>query len=294
MIIVVLSGGTGSQLYQYAAALNIANSKKDFIVIDAAWYHMSKEVKDDRHLNFNKLVSAKYKIIIKSLYISRILRSTLFFISFFSFGFFQYQKIYIKNPFKFEKFPEASNYFINGYMNNMKYYENSYKDILKKIIISKKKTTKVKIAIHVRKGKDIFNTIVDFCNKNYYLSAVEKIIKIKKINIKNLEIFIFSDNSDWCKKNLIFKKIKTKFIFGNDSTAIIDLKKMMQCDHIVIPNSSYSWWAGAYIDYCRKGIVICPNLWWDRISVKKLNIYPASWFILNTKVKENKNPQYPV
>jgi hypothetical protein len=52
-------------------------------------------------------------------------------------------------------------------MNNMKYYENSYKDILKKIIISKKKTTKVKIAIHVRKGKDIFNTIVDFCNKNY-------------------------------------------------------------------------------------------------------------------------------
>jgi len=295
MVIVALSGGLGSQLWQYSTGLSLANKKRSLLIVDASWYNIKdKEVQDGRFLNFFQLVDLKQKIIIKNIFISRVLRSFLMLLNLFSFSLIKFRKINIKNPLKFEEYPNASHYFINGYPNNFKYYEDSYKEVLKKINIHKDDTKKIKIGIHARKGIDWINYKIDFCNQDYYFRAVEKIIELKNLDLKNLEIQVFSENLDWCKENLIFKDIETKFIIGNDKTAIDDMKKMMQCDHFIIPNSTFGWWAGAYVDYINDGIVICPDLWWDKVSVKKINIYPSNWVILNTNVPENKNPEFQV
>ena len=295
MVIVALSGGLGSQLWQYSTGLSLANKKRSLLIVDASWYNIKdKEVQDGRFLNFFQLVDLKQKIIIKNIFISRVLRSFLMLLNLFSFSLIKFRKINIKNPLKFEEYPNASHYFINGYPNNFKYYEDSYKEVLKKINIHKDDTRKIKIGIHARKGIDWINYEFDFCNQDYYFRAVEKIIELKNLDLKNLEIQVFSENLDWCKENLIFKDIETKFIIGNDKTAIDDMKKMMQCDHFIIPNSTFGWWAGAYVDYINDGIVICPDLWWDKVSVKKINIYPSNWVILNTNVPENKNPEFQV
>ena len=39
-------------------------------------------------------------------------------------------------------------------------------------------------------------------------------------------------------------------------------------------------------------MIVCPDLWWDRIDVKKINIYPKEWNILETKIEPNENPEY--
>ena len=269
--------------------------KKSLLIVDAAWYYIkNKELKKIPYLNLFDLIDVKKKIIIKNINVSRVLRAFLIFLNLISFGFIKYKKINIKNPLQFKEFPNATNYFINGYPNNFKYYKDSYKEILKKIDIPNINSEKIKIGIHARKGIDWINTKLDFCNQDYYFRAVEKIIKLRNLDIKNLEIQVFSENSDWCKKNLKFKDIETKYIIGNDKTAIKDMKSMMQCDHFILPNSTFGWWAGAYVDYHHNGVVICPNLWWDKISVNRISIYPPNWIIFDTKVTENKNPEFQV
>jgi hypothetical protein len=294
MVIVVLSGGLGSQLWQYSTGLSLANKKKSFLIIDASWYYIkNKEVNDGRFLNLFELIDIKKKIIIKNINISRILRILLILLNIISFGIIKYKKINISNPLKFIKFPKGSNFFINGYPNNFNYYKDSYTETLENIKINKTDSKKIKIGLHARKGID-WHSGLDVCNQDYYIRAVDKIIELNNLDVKNLEIQIFSENEQWCKENLSFKNIDTKFIIGDDKSAIDDMKMMMQCDHFVLPNSTFGWWAGAYVDYINKGTVICPDLWWDKVSVKKFDIYPSSWVILETKVPENKNPQFEI
>ena len=59
-------------------------------------------------------------------------------------------------------------------------------------------------------------------------------------------------------------------------------------------NSGYSWWAAAYIDQIKKGYVICPELWWNKIPVDKTNIYLDKWIIVKTNITSNKNPEFSV
>lgn len=294
MVITVLSGGLGSQLWQYSAGVSLANKKKCLLIIDASWYYNKKlnTVNDDRYLNFFELLNLQKIIVIKSIHISRALRALLILTNIISFGLIKFRKINIKNVFKYEKFPEATNYFINGFPNNLQYYEDSYEETLKKIKIKKIKTDKTVIGIHARKGIDVIDGVLDFCDKDYYLRAVEKIINLNRINKKKIKIKVFSENLDWCKNNLVFEDIETNYIIGDDKSAIEDIKKMMECDHFIFPNSAFGWWAGAYVDSINKGTVICPDLWWDKVPVNKINIYPSNWIVLKTNVEENKNPQY--
>ena len=104
---------------------------------------------------------------------------------------------------------------------------------------------------------------------------------------------IFCEELEWPKKNIKNNKLDLKFVIGNDQSAIKDLKLMMNCDHLVISNSGYSWWAAAYISNKKENsIIVCPDLWWDRINVLNINIYPKNWIIVKTGIDENKKPEY--
>jgi len=48
-------------------------------------------------------------------------------------------------------------------------------------------------------------------------------------------------------------------------------------------NSGFSWWAAAYIDKIKGGYVVCPNLWWNKISVDNTNIYLDEWIVIDKK-----------
>ena len=103
---------------------------------------------------------------------------------------------------------------------------------------------------------------------------------------------------EWPKNNLNFdKRIKEiEYIIGDDNSAIIDLNKMMECDNIVMSNSGYSWWAAAYIDKIKRGCVVCPDLWWNKISVKSTNIYLNEWIVRKQKFHQTKiqNSQHKI
>ena len=88
---------------------------------------------------------------------------------------------------------------------------------------------------------------------------------------KNVNVFkrIFSDDIDWCKKNL---NLKDK-VFVEGENQVIDMFLMSNCGSHIIANSSFSWWAA----YLSKRKTICPKKWFVN---EKMNEIVAQDLIL--------------
>ena len=122
------------------------------------------------------------------------------------------------------------------------------------------------VAIHARVVHFEYG-MKDILARDYYSKAVSF---IKSRVRKPLSFFVFSDNVDWCKENC--DKLG---IDGNDVTfidhnkgenAFRDMQLMSLCKHIVIPNSTFSWWAGFLINNPDKVFVTPYGSWPGTIS----------------------------
>lgn len=114
------------------------------------------------------------------------------------------------------------------------------------------------VALHAR--------ILDFdygmkatLERDYFRKAVSYIKKRTKVLLK---FFIFSDDIEWCKKNLFLLGLededKVIFVEGNTGKhSFRDMQLMSLCKHNIIPNSTFSWW-GAYLNQNPNKIVVTP------------------------------------
>ena len=147
MIIVVINGGIGSQLFQYCAAYNLSKKINSKIYLDICFYNGLKHNPGHPKLeanifNFFEVIKVNKIRIIKNIWISRFLRIYFSIVSFLTFGFIKYQRIDIDEPFEFKEFPIAKHYFINGNPNNLSYIEDHLEKFLTKFILNKKKNLK--------------------------------------------------------------------------------------------------------------------------------------------------------
>jgi hypothetical protein len=132
------------------------------------------------------------------------------------------------------------------------------------------------ISLHVRRGDYVQNKITNqfhgLCSLKYYNNAIHYI----EMKIKNIEIFVFSDDISWCKENLKYN-LPIHFMDTNDAHS--DLYLMTKCKHNIIANSSFSWW-GAWLNTNKEKIVIAPKQWFADQSVITQDIIPAQWIKL--------------
>lgn len=96
-------------------------------------------------------------------------------------------------------------------------------------------------------------TIMGVTQREYYIKG----IKILKKKLKNPKFFVFSNDPDWAKKflqidNLIFEP---QGLFVSEK-----LQLMYSCNHFIIPNSTFAWWA-QYLCRNPNKIVIAPKYW---------------------------------
>ena len=112
------------------------------------------------------------------------------------------------------------------------------------------------VAVHIRRGDFVkLGRDLDF---SYYVNAIEKIE-----NVLNEAIyFVFSDDVDWCRENYVklgFEKVKNRIIFidGNKADdAYIDMQLMASCKHMILANSSFSSFASLLNPNPEKIVVI--------------------------------------
>lgn len=291
MIITKLIGGLGNQMFQYATAKALALKHNVNFKMDVSSLNLDSEgVYTQRKYELNvfnlpiQIATINDKAQFLNENSTKITRKIKQLFPFLINTFYaaengsQYHKAFSKYP---------KNTYLDGFWQSELYFKNIEATIkidftFNQNIINKNKDFVIKIkscnsiSLHVRRGDYVQNSLTNqfhgLCSLDYYTNAIRYI----EMKIKNIEIFVFSDDINWCKENLKYN-LPLHFIETND--AHNDLYLMTQCKHNVIANSSFSWW-GAWLNANNEKIVIAPKQWFAKTSIITQDIIPASWIKL--------------
>ena len=130
------------------------------------------------------------------------------------------------------------------------------------------------VCVTIRRGDFLNDKYINnyyICNKDYFMRAIEKMNKL----IKAPQYVVFSDDIEWCKKNIEFPS-NTVFESGNDPIWE-KIRLMYSCKHFIISNSTFSWWA-QYLSRNKEKKVIAPKVW-NNFEFADL-IYNDKWFLI--------------
>jgi hypothetical protein len=192
--------------------------------------------------------------------------------------------IFSENGFHFNEIPKIhGNVKLSGFFQSEKYFIDHREQLLNLFEIDLPTKEKLYLkysnelnletcSIHVRRG--------DYVNIQEYHNLLSLDYYINSVNIigDDNHYLIFSDDIDWCEKNLSFIKNKT-FIKGN--TDYEDLYLMSLCNNNIIANSTFSWW-GAWLNTNENKKVISPKQWFGPrySSYITKDLYCKNWIVL--------------
>lgn len=162
----------------------------------------------------------------------------------------RHDEVYKEPNFGYDKIPSKKNCDLQGYFQSPKYWSHCY-DLIAENISPKKDVEPMSgvCGVHVRRGDYVqiedFHPTLDIC---YYYEAAD-LMPVDKF-------LVFSDDPEWCRQN--FKD--SRFTVFNSVSAFDDFCNMSACEHQIIANSSFSWWA-AWINKNPDKKVVAPKNW---------------------------------
>jgi hypothetical protein len=112
------------------------------------------------------------------------------------------------------------------------------------------------------------------CSLKYYQDAIKYISQ----KIDNPVFYIFSDDIEWVKRELIISFPCVYIDFNQQSVSYKDMQLMSLCKCNIIANSSFSWW-GAWLNINPEKIVIAPNSWFCN-GTNDQDLIPYNWLRL--------------
>jgi len=283
-IILHIQGGLGNQLFQYSTARMLAQLLGAILEIDLSFYE-NKRFKGIYRLRNIKINHRFYKIL-------RLLNINC-----------KYNK---KTHFREIKYKDNTDkliklvppIFIEGWINNFNFFrgikhlleeELELKDIsFIKNSIEYYNITKDNhsVAIHIRRGDYLNNPHFVNLEFNYYRKAMSIISEL----IGSPKFYIFSDDSIFAKElffnipncNYIEKHSLPQSMY-NTIGDIWDFFLMNQCRHIIIANSTFSWWA-AWLNSGPQKIVVSPKKWYNnklaQHYVDNISFMPNNWILI--------------
>jgi len=133
------------------------------------------------------------------------------------------------------------------------------------------------VMINVRRG-DYLNSL-DYHGVVSLEYLYEGIDRCRK-SIRKPYFFVFSDDMDWCRKNL--KDLPDLFFVGEeyyDNKFQSYLQLMIACKHFIVSNSSFAWWA-AWLCPSTEKIVFAPKRWFTTNTLDTRDLLPESWITL--------------
>lgn len=305
MYSLILGGGLGNQMFQYAYARFLSLEYGIDFKYNLYEYNVSSNELEERNfslLNFNIInkekISSKDESIEEFLNYKNILKKNKLLIKLFPKKY-SLQHLancglictYSGNPYQFNKIKvHKMDGIIRGGFQSEKFFEKYSHVIKKELRISKnlnKKNNelidKIKssesVAIHIRRG-DYLNPRykhLNICNDEYYKNCVEYFLKKNK----KYTFFVFSNNHEeieWIKKNYTFLPKNTVFI-DNNNADYEDMCLMYNCKNFIISNSTFSWWA-QYLAKNENKIVLAPKGWNLECSKESKDIYQDDWILL--------------
>jgi hypothetical protein len=170
---------------------------------------------------------------------------------------YQYKFIFIDGYFQSNSYLIDDNYSIAARFNYSYNFSNDYTIYNNSIFISES------VCVHVRR-KQYDNLLT----KEYY----EKAFMLIKQNVESPVFFVFSDDLKWCRE--VFKSERVVFVDNIENIDDIqEFHLMVSCNHFIIANSTFSWWAAIFGKYNNK-IVIAPT---NNQLASKQSFYHKDW-----------------
>lgn len=257
MIVPILKGGLGNQLFQISTALFKADQENTEMAINYGFRHL---VTQGNHPNNYK--NNLYKKISVTTNVPDF--------------------IFQEKGFSYSPLPSQKNITLDGYFQTEKYFPN-YKEKLDNIFIfpenvkekidkSFSKINKKILGIHIRLGDflKIHSNVHLVCTEKYYINA------LKNYDLSKYKVIVTTDDYENFQKFLPIND----FILCNSKNEIEDLYLLTQCDDLIISNSTFSWW-GAYLGKI-KNSVCAPVRWFAPDGPKDFNdIYMYNWTKIN-------------
>lgn len=285
MITVVLSGGLGNQMFEYAAARALSLRLGVPVVIDT--YALNKKSKmirrnfelDIFHVECRFVSMIKNKLLFK--FFPYIQQHRKEFLKYHIFS----DELAIRYEPDFRKI-EDKNTTLIGYFQNKSYFEDiadvlradfTFKaelDLKNKELVSKIQESQ-SISVHIRRGDYLNDGMFAICEKDYYARGINHMVR----HLDSPIFFVFSEDFEWVENNLDFGGLPVVYVDWNKGRdSYKDMQLMSLCKHHIIANSTFSWWA-AWLSKNRDKMVIAPMKWFSEGNKNCFldEFYPNEW-----------------
>lgn len=297
-VTVALFGGLGNQLFQYATGLAVARRHESELVLDLSWFELVHHLPNTTVRKFaldpfgtqNKTISkaipnpSAAKIFLLRIW-RKVQRDLNINLDFWRAG----PQVVNENGFRYDQqiFSVAPPLLLNGYWQSPRYFESIQSELQQLFgtphsmnaaseALQKRIASTDAICLHVRRGDYITNqhaaSTHGLCDMDYYHRG----IAIAREGLTNPHAYLFSDDPEWVRTNLILDIPITVVDVNGPDDAHQDLWLMAACRHFVIANSSLSWW-GAYLAAHPAKRVIAPRRWNIDERLDTSDLIPAGW-----------------
>lgn len=277
-IILNLPGGFGNQLFAYAFGYALSQRLKAELYVDTSTQDNGIGRKLEL-LNFTVKYAGRLSYVYKHDLFNRAVFNKVRRRNMIGWT----TKIYRENyPTTYEESVndiKKDTYFLGSWQSE-KYFKEYREELLEMFRPKTERSTSVKniielvsgqnsVALHVRRGDYV--SIGCQIRMDFYDRALQL---IKKKIREHWTLYIFSDDIAFCKK--YFKKYSDDISiiypeYLSDNMTLDDFLIMSHCKHMIIANSTYSWWA-AWLNNNHGKIIICPELGaWTN------DFYPEEW-----------------
>lgn len=278
VIISKSKGGLGNQMFQYAVGRNLAIRNNSKLIQDLT--ELEKDAKRNYELgifniDWQKITPARVKKPRKALILllSKVLKKTNSYI------------VQMDNYYNPRVLQSRGNVVLDGYWQSEKYFEEIEDTIRREFTIkteadkkNKSMLEKIKstnsVCLHVRRGDYVHESKASKLHGTCTLEYYKKSIELMNGKLSQPTYFIFSDDIIWTKKNLKIEKPAIFVDINSSGKSYEDLRLMSNCNHFIIANSTFSWWA-AWLSGNSDKIICAPKRWFN--TQEEGDIVPKEW-----------------
>ena len=277
-----ISDGLGNQMFQYAFAYALSKKTGDEVRIDPFFFKngLRQYQLDNYKIEMDRLVSTKLDYLLgfgprdggkfKKLYRNRLISKHFSLVE--EKNFMHYDSAVVE--------PKTDSFYL-GFWQAPKYFDDYYSDIksqlqritplseeAKKYIEMVHKGTSV--SLHIRRTDYIGEDFDSSLNFDYYRIALNGI----RDRIGDFKLYVFSDDKKFVEKSFNLMP----YILVSGVSDIDEFEIMRNCDHHIMANSTFSWWA-TYLAENKGGIVYVPS-----VTCWKDEFYPDGWNAIDTNL----------
>ncbi len=259
MITVVIQGGLGNQLFQYAYGRALIEMGKE-VIFNISFYdtntkYTKREFLLDKFcipesIRFTKELPPPQKLL------TRIIN-----------------KIDIDRRVRYVPInPKKDGYLADGYYVSEKYFAHIRDLILKELTLKNPSplykeweerinSATTPLMIHARRTDHVANKTFTLIDESYYEKAITYFDK-------DCEVFGFSDNAEWLRSAFPGRTIT--MVSGNGLTDYEELMLMSLGQNFIIANSTYSWW-GSWLSTQKDKKIVILKKWYRSFFWRKAN-----------------------